>query len=413
MTDFQHSKRIGILGTLDTRGDEVAFLKRTIGERGHSAVTIDLGVLGTPYEAADINRAAVAFAGGRTLEELQRAAAAGADRGDATRVMVAGAKLLIAGLVENREIDAVLGLGGSTAAASYCEIVRNLPFGFPKLLVTTFARLAPIGTSDITVMQSPVDLIGMNKIVERILSQAAAAVIGMAQVDTDVSGSKPLVGITALGVTTPAVQKLISRLTQSGMDSVVFHAITARLNQMIEAGLIDAVIDLTTNECVALATSSDEDLKRLSPDAPQNRERLSALRKAEIPWIVAPGGLDMHIIVTPNGVGGIPRALQGRVSSEHGPNIMLVRTDEADMRAVAAMLAVQVTLTPKSIVVIPLRGFSAIDAVGGAFYMPNTNREFIDRLKSAVPPRSIIEVNSHINDDAFADVILAELKKLM
>jgi uncharacterized protein (UPF0261 family) len=398
---------------MDTRGDEVAFLKRTIEESGHRAVAIDLGVLGTPYETADINREEVAVVGGRTLQELQEAAAAGADRSDATRVMVSGAKKLVAALVENREIDAVLGLGGSTAAASYSEIVRDLPYGFPKLLVTTFARLAPIGNSDITVMQSPVDLVGMNKIVERVLAQAALAIIGMAQVDTDVSGSKPVVGITALGVTTPAVQKLISRLTQSGIDSVVFHATTARLNQMIEAGLIDAVVDLTPHECVALATGSDEQLKRLSEDAPVSRERLPALRKAGIPWVVVPGGLDMHIIVTPHGKGGIPQELQGRTSSQHGPNIMLVRTDEADMRAVAALLAGQVTLTPKSTVVIPLRGFSAIDAAGGAFYMPNTNREFIDRLKSAVAPRSVVEVNSHINDDDFADVILAELKKLM
>jgi uncharacterized protein (UPF0261 family) len=327
--------------------------------------------------------------------------------------MVGGAKKLVAALVEKREIDAALGLGGSTAAASYTEIVRNLPIGFPKLLVTTFAHLAPIGNCDITVMQSPVDLIGMNKIVERVLAQAALAIIGMAQVEIHASGSKTLVGITALGVTTPAVQKIISRLTQSGIDSVVFHATTARLNQMIEAGLIDAVIDLTTNECVALATCSDEQLKILSPDAPLSRERLPALSRTRIPWIVVPGGLDMHIVVTPSGIAGIPQPLQGRVSSQHGSNIMLVRTNEADMRAVASLLAGQVALTPQSKVVIPLRGFSAVDVIGGVFYMPDINREFIERLKSALAPRLVVEVNSHINDDDFSDVIIAELKKLM
>jgi uncharacterized protein (UPF0261 family) len=413
MPNSQRSVHIGILGTMDTRGDEVAFLKRTIKERGHRAIAIDLGVLGTPYEAGDINREKVATAGGTTLRELQLAAAAGADRSDATRVMIAGAKQLVAALVKNKDIDAVLGLGGTTAAASYSEIVRALPFGFPKLLVTTFARLAPIGNSDITVMQSPVDLIGMNRVVESVLAQAALAIIGMAQVDTDTSGSKPLVGITALGVTTPAVQKLILRLTQDGFDSVVFHATTTRLNQMIEAGLIDAVIDLTTNECVALATSSNQQLERSSADAAVTGDRLPALRSASIPWVVAPGGLDMHIVVTPNGIDGIPYPLQGRVSSQHGPNIVLVRTNEADMRAVAALLGSHVMLAPKSTVVIPLLGFSAIDAVGGAFYMPDTDREFIDRLKSAVAPRSVVEVHSHINDDDFADAIVAELKKLM
>jgi uncharacterized protein (UPF0261 family) len=405
-------KTIAVAATLDTRGDEVAFLRRTITDSGHKVISIDMGVLGVPFETGDITREQVALAGGASLQMLQQAAAAGADRSEATRVMVSGARQLIGELLAGKRIDAVIGLGGSTAAAAFTLAVRDLPVGFPKLLVTTFAHLVPIGDADLTVMQSPVDLIGLNAIVMRTLGQAAQAVIGMAHVPS-IPSLRPLVAITALGVTTPAVQKIIARLEALDIDGVVFHATTSRLNRMIEAGAVDAVIDLTTYECVALANYSDERLQSTMRSRPVNRERLAALCTSDVPWIVSSGGLDMHIVATDEGAAGIPDELKGRIWSQHGPGIVLVRTDATDMRAVAKFLADRIRQSQHAAVFLPARGFSAVDRRGAIFYEPTVDSVLIEQLKSLLGPSMTTVIDCHINDDEFADALVARLSSQM
>ena len=133
--------------------------------------------------------------------------------------------------IPQARLDGILSLGGSTAAATGAAVMKGLPMGLPKLLITTFISLAPVGDEDITVMQSPVDLVGLNRIVARTLANAAGAIVGMVEQDVPKAQEKKLVGITALGVTTPAVQKVISRLESRGYDSIVFHATSRQAKQ--------------------------------------------------------------------------------------------------------------------------------------------------------------------------------------
>jgi uncharacterized protein (UPF0261 family) len=407
------TKTVAVLGAMDTRGDEVAYLKDAVLAAGLNVVTVDLGVLGTPLAVADITREQVAEAAGDTLERIQRAARDGADRALATEAMIKGAKVLIGSLVDDCQVDAVVGLGGSSGTSACTAIVRMLPVGFPKLIVTTVASMAPIGDADIVLMQSPVDLIGLNRVVNRTLSQAANAIVGMVgAMDLHPTGRR-LVGITALGVTTPAAQAVIERLARVDVDGVVFHARTTMLNRLIEDELIDAVIDLTTYEALPLACYTDDELAGQPHERVPGRDRLSAVRTKAIPWIIAPGGLDMHIIVTADGPDGIPARLRGRPTSRHGPGIMLVRSDQDDMAKVAAYLADQVSRTASVSVVYPDGGFSDADRPGGPLWDPAVDQSFIDALCAALPSTtSVVRVAAHINSPEFADAIVQEFQRL-
>jgi uncharacterized protein (UPF0261 family) len=287
--DRRH-KTVVIVATLDTRGDEVEFLKELIESKGHRVVTVDVGVMGSPHMPADFTREEVAEAGGKSLRQLVEAARAGADRQQATDVMIAGARKIVADLHSAGKLDGILSLGGSTAAATGAAVMKGLPMGFPKLLVTTFISLAPVGDEDIAVMQSPVDLVGLNRIVAKTLANAAGAITGMVEQDVPKTKEKKLVGITALGVTTPAVQKVISRLDSRGYDSIVFHATSDKLDRMARDGVIDAIFDLTTFETVPKVLYSAEALSTLSRFGEADRSRLSSATEKAIPQIIAPGG---------------------------------------------------------------------------------------------------------------------------
>ncbi|WP_440874286.1 Tm-1-like ATP-binding domain-containing protein [Thalassotalea sp. PLHSN55] len=408
-------KRLAILGTLDTRGDEVAFLKTLIEAQGHQAVVIDMGVMGEVEGVATYSREQVASAGGKNVSALIAAAQAGADRADATKVMINGATSIVSGLVKSGEIDGILGLGGSTAAASGAGVMVNLPIGFPKLLLTTFTKLAPIGEADITVMQAPVDLVGMNAIVAQALSQAAGALIGMAQQKLPEQFDKPLVGITALGVTTPAVQKVTTQLEQLGFEAVVFHATTDKLNTLIEGGAIKAVIDLTSFETLIKVCYTDEQIKAFSGATEVDRTRLAAAEKMGIPQIIAPGGLDLHILPGVDSVEKLPEPLQGRAHAMHGPDIMLVRSAALEMEYVGKNIAERANrISDRAAVVIPLNGFSDASREGSPLQDSAADQSFIDAFKGDVTGEvNVVELQAHINDDSFADEIIKQFKHLI
>lgn len=415
MNEKSNGKCLGILGTLDTRGDEVAFLKTLLEERGHRAVVIDMGVMGSPMvDGGDYPRQAVAEAGGKSLDALLAAAGTGADRGEATRVMIDGAKRIVADLVAAGKLHGIIGLGGSTAAASGAAVMSGLPIGFPKLLLTTFLRLAPIGDEDILVMQSPADLVGMNAIVAKTLANAAGALAGMAEQSVPPHSRKRVVGITALGVTTPAVQRVISGVEALGYDAVVFHATTEKLDRLIGGGAIDAVIDLTTFEATVKLCYSDELLKAATGSATVNRDRLPSLQQRAIPQIIAPGGLDLHILLGIGSVDMMPPPFQGRAYAQHGPEIMLVRTSAEEMQTVAKSLAQRVNEASGPVaMVIPCRGFSDASREGTPLHSPQTDLVFIDTLKQHLNAGATLqEVDCSINDAPFADAVIALFKKL-
>jgi len=395
------------VATLDTRGDEVEFLKQLIQNKGHRVITVDVGVMGSPYMRADFTREEVAEAGGKSLRQLVEAANAGADRQQATDVMIAGARQIVADLYSEGRLDGVLSLGGSTAAATGAAVMRGLPMGLPKLLVTTFISLAPVGDEDITVMQSPVDLVGLNRIVARTLANAAGAMVGMVEQGVPRAQEKRLVGITALGVTTPAVQKVISRLEKRGYDSIVFHATTDKLDRMVRDGAIDAILDLTTFETIPKLLYSTEALAALSRFGQVDRSRLSGATEKTIPQIIAPGGLDMHIFPGATGIESVPPQYRDRAWSMHGPNVVLVRTTEQELEQVGADIAERANKAAGPVaIVIPLGGFSDASKKGAPLYDPQADQGFIRGLKRNLDRRiKVVEVDCNINEDSFADEV--------
>jgi uncharacterized protein (UPF0261 family) len=401
-------KTIVIVATLDTRGDEVEFLKGLIENKGHTVVTVDVGVMGSPHMVADFTREEVAEAGGSSLQQLVEAANAGADRKQATDVMIAGARKIVTDLYSAGRLDGILSLGGSTAAATGAAVMKGLPIGLPKLLITTFMSLAPVGNEDITVMQSPVDLVGLNRIVARTLANAAGALVGMVQQEVPKTDERKLVGITALGVTTPAVQKAISRLEERGYDSIVFHATTEKLDRMAKDGVIDAVLDLTTFETVPKVLYPAEVLSRLSGSAQVDRSRLSSAAQRAIPQVIAPGGLDMHIFPGATGIDSVPPEYRDRAWSMHGPNVVLVRTTEQELVQVGANIAERANRAAGRVaVVIPLRGFSEASRKGAPLYDPQADQGFIRGLKDNLDKRiKVVEVDRNINEDGFVDEVL-------
>jgi len=401
-------KTVVIVATLDTRGDEVEFLKELIENKGHSVITVDVGVMGSPHMPGDFSREEVAEAGGKSLRQLVEAATAGADRRQATDVMIAGARKIVAELHSAGKLDGILSLGGSTAAATGAAVMKGLPMGLPKLLISTFISLAPVGDEDITVMQSPVDLVGLNRIVARTLANAAGAMVGMVEQGVPKAQEKKLVGITALGVTTPAVQKVISRLEKRGYDSIVFHATSEKLDRMARDGVIDVILDLTTFETIPKVLYPAEALSTLPGFKEVDRSRLSSAAEKAIPQIIAPGGLDMHIFPGATGIDSVPPEYRGRAWSMHGPNVVLVRTTEQELEEVGASIAERANTAAGPVaVVIPLGGFSDASRKGAPLHDPQADQGFVRALKKNLDRRiKAVEVDCNINEDAFVDEVV-------
>ncbi len=409
------TRTIAIVATLDTRGDEVEFLREIIRRRGHRVLTLDVGVMGTPNGTADFTRDRVAEAGGRPLRDLIRAAEEGADRREATEVMIAGARRIVGDLCASESLDGILSLGGSTAAATGASIMKGLPIGLPKLLITTFLALAPVGDEDITVMQSPVDLVGLNKIVARTLSNAAGAIIGMVERESPPALHRKLVGITALGVTTPAVQKVIARLEEREYDSVVFHATSDKLDRMAKEGITSAVLDLTTFETIPKVVYPEALQSMLSGWGPVDRSRLRFAGQRAVPQIIAPGGLDMHIFPGATCLESVPPEYRDRAWSMHGPKVLIVRTTEEELEQVGRNLAERANsaLGPVAFV-IPLRGFSEASKKDGPLHDPRADRGFIRALRQDLDERiKVIEVDCNINEDPFADAVIRTFDETM
>jgi uncharacterized protein (UPF0261 family) len=401
-------KTVVIVATLDTRGDEVEFLKELIENKGQSVITVDVGVMGSPYMTGDFTREEVAKAGGKSLRQLAEAATAGADRRQATDVMIAGARKIVADLHSAGKLDGILSLGGSTAAATGAAVMKGLPMGLPKLLISTFISLAPVGDEDITVMQSPVDLVGLNRIVARTLANAAGAIVGMVEQEVPNAQEKKLVGITALGVTTPAVQKVMSRLEKRGYDSIVFHATSEKLDRMAKDRVIDVILDLTTFETILKVLYPAEVLSTLSGFGEVDRSRLSSAAEKAIPQIIAPGGLDMHIFPGATGIDSVPPEYRDRAWSMHGPNVVLVRTTEQELEEVGASIAERANRAAGPVaVVIPLGGFSDASRKGAPLYDPQADQGFGRALKRNLDRRiKVVEVDCNINEDAFVDEVV-------
>jgi uncharacterized protein (UPF0261 family) len=341
---------------------------------------------------ADIAREEVAKAGGKSLEALVEAARKTSDRMPIIRVMIDGAIKTVTRLHKEGRLDGIVSLGGSMGMAIGVTAMRALPVDLPKLMVGTHFYPQYLQESGLLIFECPTDIMGLNPVTNRILRQAAGAICGMVAADPPEEKTKPLIALTGLGVTTQGVMALQPLLEAMGNDTVVFHGNSLFMDQLIGEGTIDGVIDFSPNELIRIFVISE---------TPERRDRLEAAGRKGLPQVIVPGSLDM--IVLRMAKDQIPEKYRQRKIYLHGPFVTGVRTSKEEMTVLARIVAEKASRSKGPVaVVFPLKGFSAIDKEGRAFYEPETNRVFLEVLKEQGPKgMQIFEVEAHVLDEAF------------
>lgn len=398
-------KTVAIVGALDTKSEEYQFLRREIEKRGCAALVIDTGVLGEPGFAPDVTREQVAEAAGSSLAEL----VAKHDRGAAMSVMADGVAEVVRQLYADGKIDGIISMGGSGGTSTGTSAMRALPVGVPKLMVSTVASgdVSPyVGTTDLTMMPSVVDVAGVNRISRRIYTNAAGAICGMVLSEVEEGEDKPLIAATMFGNTTRAVGHAKEILERAGYEVLVFHATGTggrTMEALIDDGYFTAVLDLTTTEW------ADEICGGVLSAGPT---RLDAAAKAGLPQVVVPGCIDMCNFWAPE---TIPDRYKDRTFFKWAPNVTLMRTTSEETAQLGKTFAEKLNASDGPVVVmIPLAGVSEIDVEGEPFHSPEAIRAFADALKTGLRNNiRVIEVNTHVNDPAFSGAAAEQLLGLL
>jgi len=401
------SKTVGIVGTLDTKGEEFKFLKDRIEISGLSTLVVNVGVLGKAFFEPDIPSSEVAKSGGDDLEDMIRVA----DRGRNVEAMAKGVAVIVKQLYEEGKIHGIISLGGSAGTTIGTSAMRALPVGVPKVMVSTMASgdTRPyVDTKDIAMIYSVVDIAGINSLSCQILSNAAGAIVGMIQTEAPAGEDKPLIGVTMFGVTTPCVTATRAILEEAGYEVLVFHATGTggrAMEDLVRGGFIVGVLDVTTTEL------ADELVGGVLSAGPN---RLEAAGEMGIPQVIAPGALDM---VNFGPLETVPDQFKGRKFYQHNPTVTLMRTTREENTQLGCIMAEKLNKAKgPTTVLIPKQGVSAIDKESQPFYDAEADAAFIENLKANLNENiTLIEMDNHINDDAFAsklaDVLLDSLKK--
>ncbi len=392
-------KTIAVIGTLDTKGREHAFVADAIRAMGHAPLLIDVGGLGAPQVTPDISRETLAAAAGIDLSAL----GAAKDRGAFIAAIAAAAPPFVARLAADGKIHGIVSLGGTGGTAIGTAVMRELPIGFPKVMVSTVAsgNVAPyVGLKDVVMIPSIVDVAGLNRVSRQIFTQAAGAICGMVTaVNRPQVASrekpKPLIVASMFGNTTKAVEHARTMLEAAGYEVLVFHATGTggrTMESLIESGLVAGVLDLTTTEW------ADELVGGVLTAGPK---RLEAAARGGVPAIVAPGCLDMVNFGPPETV---PARFKGRRFYQHNPQVTLMRTTPAECAELGRILAEKVNLSIGPVtVLLPRKAISVISEPGGAFHDPEADAALFSgikrHLRSDIP---VVEMDAAINDPVFA-----------
>jgi uncharacterized protein (UPF0261 family) len=398
---------IAILGTMDTKGEEHAFVADHIRRRGHQVLVIDTGALGPPLLKPDITRQEIAAAAGADFEAVVRRH----DRGETIQMMSRGAPVVLARLALEGEVDGVISLGGGGGTAIGTAAMRALPIGFPKLMVSTLASgntAQYVGVKDIVMFPSIVDVAGLNRVSRQILTRAAGAICGMVEARPEAGVEKPLIVASMFGNTTECVQRARSVLEEAGYEVLIFHATGTggrTMESLVEAGLVEGVLDVTTTEW------SDELVGGFQGAGPA---RLEAAAKHGVPAIVTPGCLDMVNFYGPESV---PEKFRGRLLYQHNPQVTLMRTTPEECRRLGEIIAEKLNASRGPVtVLLPLKAISVISAPGQKFNDPAADQALFGALKSSLRPGiEVIEMDCAINDvlfaEACANALLANIRQ--
>ncbi|MGH2995807.1 MAG: Tm-1-like ATP-binding domain-containing protein [Gaiellaceae bacterium] len=392
---------IALIGTLDTKGEEIAYVRERLAALGARPIVVDSGILGEPGTSADVSREEVAREAGYELERIQQAGS----RGAAVELMEEGVRAVCLRLWLEGRLDGVLCLGGAEGALLGAAAMHALPVGVPKLIVSPSASgrraFGPfVGESDVLVLHSVVDILGLNPIARAVFDNAAAAVVGMAR-DAgrpvqDLSGTS--VGITMLGHTTPAVMRIRAALERAGHEPVIFHANGVggpAMERLVAAGALAGVVDYTLSE---LANSLMNGLHATGPD------RLRVAGAHGLPQVVVPGCVDFF---NQGARETVPAEYRARKSYYHNPVATLVRLEPEEMAALGRVVAERLNEARGPVCVLaPTLGFSLADVEGGDLWYPEADAAFLDALGAALRSEFRLElVDTHVNDPAFADLV--------
>ncbi|MGI8483361.1 MAG: Tm-1-like ATP-binding domain-containing protein [Thermomicrobiales bacterium] len=398
---------VALVGTLDTKGHEYGFVRDRLRELGADVLVIDTGVLDQPLIVPDITREQVAEAAGTDLSTLVKRH----DRDSAGAAMLEGATSIVQRLLAEGRIHGILALGGSTGSTLAAAVMRSLPVGFPKLLVSTVASgdTRPyVGTSDIAMMSSIVDISGLNRLSEPILANAAGAIAGMAGVYasfTPSADARPLIGATMFGGTTPGVTAARERLEELGYEVLVFHATGIggdTMESLIQSGVITGVLDMTTTELADF---------QIGATLPAGPDRLLSAGRAGYPMVVSLGALDMANFGPAETV---PEKFKDRKLFRHNASVTLMRTTVDENDDLGRLIASRLNeATGPVTVFIPLGGVSMLDVPDQAFYDPEADAALFQSLRDNLDPRvQMIELDTDINDPAFAHAMANELHRM-
>jgi uncharacterized protein (UPF0261 family) len=389
-------KHIYVVGTADTKGEELAYLATCIEAAGGAVMRVDVGMR-TRAASVEITAGAVAAC----HPDGAGAVLACDDRGQAVEAMgIAFSRFLI----ERQDIAGVIGIGGGGGTSIITAGMRQLPLGLPKIMVSTLASgdVAPyVDVSDIVMMPSVTDLAGLNRLSRVILHNAAQAITAMVARPAEVTASKPALGLTMFGVTTPAVTAMVRRL-KADYDCLVFHATGTggrTMEKLADSGLLSGVLDITTTEVCDLL---------LGGVLPATADRFGAIARTGLPYVGSAGALDMVNFWAPETV---PPHYTGRLFYRHNPNVTLMRTTAEECAQIGRWIGERLNLCSGPVrFLIPEKGVSALDIEGGAFFDPQADGALFDALEATVTPtasRRIVRLPFHINDPQFAEAAVA------
>ena len=404
------NKTIVILATLDTKGPEGNFIRDQIRSFGEEALLIDTGVVGEPTVKADISREEVAEKGGMPLKKLLE----NPTQEKAHPVMGGGAAKIIKELIKQNKVHGVISLGGTQGTSLGTRVMKELPYGFPKVMVSTVASgnvSSFVDIKDITMMFSVGDILGLNPVLSKILSNAAGAVCGMANSKVTIEsriGEKPLIGMTNIGLATRGTIQALDMFKAKGYDVIVFHAVGSggrAMEQMMKDGLIGAVLDY------ALVEIPNEIYGGLNAGGP---ERLKTAGKLGIPQVICPAGVE-HIGLILSEANKAPEEHKHRKYYFHTPIIFVYRLTKEEMITTAKEIVDRLKYTKdEAIFMIPTKGFDRSCYEGAPLYDPEGDKAFIDYIKENLPKNiQVVEVESKVEDTEFVEKAVNNLIDLI
>jgi uncharacterized protein (UPF0261 family) len=391
------------IGTLDSKGPELQYVKQLINSKSnYKTLVMDVGCLGEAYFDADITAREVARAAGTSIEEVR----AISEAGPATEIMTAGAKKITRDLYNSGRFQGVLSIGGGTGSAIASAVLKELPVGVPKFMLSSQKIVQAgirkyVGTRDIVIMPSMADIAGLNRLTIDALNKAVGAIIGMMEMGKPEIPDKPLVFMTMTGLSTGCGLKVKSLLEDRGFEVGVFHTIGVggeTFEEMVRSYPVKGVIELGLNEI------GNELFGGMASAGPN---RLEAAGETGIPQIITPGCIDIINFLAPDTV---PGHYRDRVICYHNPQATLPRMNAEELSQVAITMSKKLNNATGPVrFLIPLRGFSSIDCEGNNFFDPVADEAFIISLKKSLKETiTIREINAHINDIEFSEAIVNE-----